>query len=248
MNKLYLLLFLMLFIPLVSAVDTEDIFKFEQELDYKQQCFNNGTFCSPTATCNATITSPNSSILIDNKLMTNNVAYHNITIPSNSLNVLGIYKVDIPCIDNGLTGSDTFYFKITPSGDEISTAQGIVYSVLFVLSVVVLMLTMYGSFSFPWRNQRNEEGEIIGVNELKYLKLFCIAFSYVLTILINWMAYTLAFGYLSFDFMANFFYTIYWILLSLLFPFLIIMVVIVIIKFIDDRKIWDAFSRGIVAK
>jgi len=251
MNKLILLFIgLMLFLPLASAVEVEvdDIFKFDQQVDYKKPCFNNGTFCSPTATCNATITSPNSSIVIDNKLMTNNVAYHNISLSSNDVNVLGIYTVDMTCVDSSLNGANTFYFKITPSGDEISTAQGLVYSVLFVLTVVVLMLTLYGSFRFPWKNNRNEDGEVIGVNELKYLKLFCVAFSYVLLILINWMAYTLAYGYLSFNFMANFFYTIYWILLSLAVPLLVILVVIVIVKFIDDKKIWDAFGRGIVAK
>ena len=53
------------------------VYQQDKEVDLKVPCFNNGTYCSGSATCNVTILYPNSSVLVDNQLMTNGGSYHN---------------------------------------------------------------------------------------------------------------------------------------------------------------------------
>ena len=96
-----------------DTVQVSDTFKINKFYDYSKPCFNNGSYCSSTTECNYTIFNPSQSLLVDNQLAQNQVSRYNITIfPSE----IGIYKVDMLCNDNGLTGTDTYYFEATPSG------------------------------------------------------------------------------------------------------------------------------------
>ena len=116
-------------------------------IDYKKPCFNNGLYCSSLAECNVTIFYPNNSILINNKLMTNKISYHNYTINlSDSCAIsCGIYKVDISCTDITLSASQTFYVEINPTGIK-STAErssAITRSIWIVFCFAVLLFVAF---------------------------------------------------------------------------------------------------------
>ncbi len=100
-----------------NTVDVSDTFKVNSLVDYSKPCFNNGTYCLAGTTCNFTITNPKGTIIIDNKESTNQVSRYNISFIAYEI---GIYKSDMTCNDNGLTGSETFYFEVTPSGNNES--------------------------------------------------------------------------------------------------------------------------------
>jgi hypothetical protein len=121
MNKIYLMILLsmVLALPLMAAMDTDYTFKQNTQVDLKRPCINNGTWCSTDAVCNITIISPTNALIKSNVLMTNSVSYHNITlIPNNNLEI-GLYKADMTCKEsNGYSGSDTFYYSISPSGSS----------------------------------------------------------------------------------------------------------------------------------
>ena len=108
---------MVILMPLViAATDTnkvDDVFKVNTLIDYKKPCFNNGTYCSAASTCNYTIYNPDNTLLLNNQLATNNGAYHNISIRPI---VIGVYQVDMTCVDGSLNGAETYYFDITGSG------------------------------------------------------------------------------------------------------------------------------------
>ena len=56
------LITLIIIMPLISAAtdtnNVDDVFKVNTLIDYKQPCFNNGTYCSGAASCNYTIYNP----------------------------------------------------------------------------------------------------------------------------------------------------------------------------------------------
>jgi hypothetical protein len=115
--KIIGIMFLIMILPMVMAAtdtnDVDDIFKLSDSVDYKKPCFNNGTYCSVSSTCNFTIFKPDNTILIDNQLGTNQGAYHNLTFTPEAV---GIYQVDMTCTDGGLNGAETLYFEVTGSG------------------------------------------------------------------------------------------------------------------------------------
>ena len=69
-NKIILIIALaFLVLPLVAAQEEPRFIASQSvELDLKSFCFTNGTFCTDTSLCNATILSPNTTIILNNHL------------------------------------------------------------------------------------------------------------------------------------------------------------------------------------
>lgn len=141
-KQIILLIFGMIFlfsILFINATDSDYIFKQGSQMDIKRPCFNNGTYCSSSAICNTTIIYPNSTILINNKQMQNQIAFHNYTLNS-SLVSNGEYETTITCIDGSQSGSETFFFEVNPTGirstDQRQTATSRALYVIFGLAII----------------------------------------------------------------------------------------------------------------
>jgi hypothetical protein len=125
-SLLFLFVLVLLFAPVVSAanVDAEFTVPFNQKYDLKRQCYNNGTYCSSSAVCNATVFYPNGNTLISNSEMTNQIAFHNYTFAQGDLNQLGLYKTGITCNDpsGDIIGNafNDFFFEVTGDGQQSS--------------------------------------------------------------------------------------------------------------------------------
>ena len=106
-------------LPSVYA-EVELTIRFNQEFDLKRPCFNNGTFCSAQAVCNATIIYPNGNLLTNNQQMTNQNSFHNVTFTNINISQLGIMPVVIVCDDSAgainASGTDTFEIEVTGGG------------------------------------------------------------------------------------------------------------------------------------
>lgn len=137
MGKGIILAILILFLVPTIVAEVELTFPFNSEFDLKRPCFNNGTFCSSSATCNITITHPDGSLLVDAEGMQNKGTYHNITVLAPSNNQLGIHPVSMVCDDNNLLGDDTFEIEITGDGFSFRTFPlqfvGIIFAVGFII-------------------------------------------------------------------------------------------------------------------
>lgn len=144
-KKLY---FLLVLIILVSSVSAIDYYKYNTVIDYKKPCFNNLTYCSGTATCNITVFDPENSVVINNQLMTNKVAYFNYSISNRT--ILGEYRADIVCFDAGFKGANSFFFEVTGNGkSNPGTGIIILFIVLFVvigISLIYLAIHSVGHF------------------------------------------------------------------------------------------------------
>lgn len=114
---LLILVFLLVFLvlPLTSAQD-ELIFKYNQEIDFKRTCLNNGTFCSSSALCNLTLMYPDGTLMVNNQVMSSNGSFWNITIAPILNNQLGIHKTIVQCTDGTTHGAETLDIIITGDG------------------------------------------------------------------------------------------------------------------------------------
>lgn len=137
---LFMLGFIFLFsILLINAVDSNYIFKQGSQIDIKRPCVNNGTYCSISSICNATVIYPNSTLLINNKQMQNQVSFHNYTLNS-SLVSNGEYETIIICTDGTSNTFETFFFEVNPTGirstDQRQTATSRALYVIFGLAII----------------------------------------------------------------------------------------------------------------
>jgi len=124
MKNKYLLITLSLIslIFLIEIASAQFVYQQGEIIDLKIPCFMNDTYCDANVYCNITILKPNTETLVDNKLMTRQSSYYNYTLTS--ANDTGIYQGTMVCKSATLNGKSSFDFKITPSGEDLTTAQG----------------------------------------------------------------------------------------------------------------------------
>lgn len=147
----FLLLFL--FFPLLSsATDTQlidDTFQLNEVINYAKPCITNDTYCSSTSICNYTVFYPDNTIYLENVQADNHTSYYNYSMVFTEL---GIYRIDLVCIDGATNVHDTFYAQITGSG--FNETFGF-YILLLVLSFGMIIwglkirdapITIFGSF------------------------------------------------------------------------------------------------------
>lgn len=143
MKKLFVFLFLSLFF--ISFASAEDfVFKQTTNVDLKVPCFNNGSYCSGSATCNLTIIRQDGSILIQNKQMQNQGSFHNYTLLKHQTTSIGDNAVSVICKDGSYTGYSTFSYLISPSGqDDNNIKQLIVLGMAIIFSIGMIFLGFY---------------------------------------------------------------------------------------------------------
>lgn len=171
MKILKVFMFLMLFVfcvSLASAQDIRFIAKQNTNFDIKEPCYNNGTYCSGSASCNLTVWMPNSQdVIINGAKMTNQVAFHNYTLNETHTQNVGEYEASITCTDGALSNFDSFAFKITPSGHIYEDGEATIYAI----ALGSMLLFVFFFILISWMTQTP------GV------KLFFLLVSFVLVIL-----------------------------------------------------------------
>lgn len=180
---LMIFVMLLLVLPMISAQEEPKFLtKVGVELDYKDNCFNNGTFCNPTSLCNLTVLYPNSTILLDNQPMTNQLSFHNFTFTGEEINAVGFYQSIVICKDGSVEGADTPIFQATITGNVLTPEESRIYLLLTVAIFVSFCFVFFFTFKVPYSNEVNNEGATIKVTRKKYVKLSLMLLSYGLTI------------------------------------------------------------------
>lgn len=250
------LLFLMIFIgilmvlPMIPAQEETSRFMARAgvPLDVKEQCFNNGTYCAPTAQCNITIFYPNQTTLINNQPMTNSTAVHNFTLSGLEVESLGLYQVAAICRDGAVEGADTFFFRITPTGSVLSTAQGIIYLLVLLLATGLFCLSLLGAILIPFKNIRNEEHRVVQFNDLRYIKIFLWWMAYAFLTSIAFLMWNLTLGFLNFNVASNFFEWIWKALAISFWPIFVVFMLTIVINFLLSKRLNDSLKRGLTPR
>lgn len=204
----------------------------------------NGTALSNTTITQLTVQYPNSSILIQNRSMQWNENYFNYTLTADLTTTLGTYDDKIYFRNSNATGFVQTCHIVTPTGTTPSTTEGILYFASLIVGLFIFTLCLIGAINIPWNHNRNEEGSIVRVNDLKYVKLFLWFASYLLLIAMTYLAYNITYGFLSFNTASNIFNAIYWFLISMLFPIMVIFMITTVVTFVESKKIKEALRRG----
>ena len=231
-------------LPLASG-ESSFIFKAGEDIELNIECLNTTNhFCNPNTACNLTIFYPNSTVMINNDRMNHNQAFFNYTITSARNVVIGTYSANVNCIGT-TTGFSTFNYDITRTGRILTTAEGLLYLAVFVISIFIFLLCFWGALVIPFANPRNTEGFIISFNDLKFVKILLWAFSYLILIWVFFMAREISGSFLNLDVATTFFYLVYNFLVAALFPIFVATLLIFIILFVNSKKLKKKLIRGI---
>lgn len=239
MKKLMLLMmFSILFIGVVSA-ESIGTFKIGKEVTLPQLC----------ATCTynniTNILYPNGSIILSNQTMTKDGSYYNYTLSSTYTGTAGTYVV------NGigdLDGTNTIWsytFQITDTGSVFDTPKSIVYGMLMFILVIMIIGGFIATKKLPDSNEQDNEGRILSVNKLKYLRYPAYFVLYVLILSLVFLASNVAYAYLGEQLFYLLLFNLFRIGAGLLPLILLLWVVKFFVVFFEDKKTQQMIGRGL---
>ena len=135
-------------------------------------------------------------------------------------------------------------FNINQNGSVLTHGKATMYISFILLAIVVLFASIFGAINIPWKNQRNDEGEIISINYLKYLKLFLIVMSYVFLMFLFGLSQSIFNNYMPETGVGSFFRVMYTLMLSGLYPGIVMGFIFSFLVFIEDKKLNRMLERG----
>jgi len=142
---LILLIFLMT-INIAIASEPVAYYHVDNTFNLNIPCYNAGAYCSGSAICNITIIDPQVDTFIDNKQMTNDGAYHNITI---NPTIIGDYQVYVMCTDGSNSNYNSFIFQVNNVGREIQNLQPMLFFYILLIVIIILFLSLAIKYDSP---------------------------------------------------------------------------------------------------
>jgi hypothetical protein len=227
---------ILLALPLIQA---ESIGVFKQN-----SCvliFNTCTDC--TYMNISSVINPDSLKVIEEVTMTKTGTFYNYSFCNTS--ILGPYNVNGHGDESGTDTVWAYDFTITPLGTDLSTGESIIYLIFSIASSGVFLLCLYYAVKIPWKHQRDEQGFIIGINDLRYLKLFLICISYIILMFIAGMLRGITAYYIPEIGVYGFFEVMYMIMLALIYPIIVCALLFMGIIYITNKKMEKKLIRGI---
>jgi len=163
----------------------------------------------------------------------------------NNFTDMGIHSFIIQCNTTSQTGFANGVFEITYNGKALSQSQSTIYLGLLGILIFTLFATFFGMSYLPGSNEKDEEGRILSISYLKYLRLPMWLFAYFLFIAIIYISSNIAFAFLSEQLFAKLLFAIFVILMSLSPIIIIVLVISFFVKFYHDKEFQGLFKRGI---
>jgi len=237
-NKLILALMLGMFL-ISFAGASPGTYKQGQKINLLQTCAD----C--TYVNISSITSPNGSILISNAVMSQDGSVFNYTLNSSFTDTIGTYRVNGIGDPEGTDEIWTYGFDVTYYGYAMSQSQSILYIALFGIIIFAFVITLFGINKLPKYNQTDEEGRILSITYLKYLRPALWFFEWMLFIAILFLSSNLAFAYLNEQMFAQILFVLFKICFALSPVIVIVWMIWIYVKMFHDRQFQKLLNRGI---
>ncbi len=236
------LILTILVLPLLVA----QTYEANTTINFKVPFEVNGSIASSSATCNISITDPNSNFIKQNHSMTNlNAGDFNITLFSNQTGFLGEYDWTAFCCDGVFCAGGVGIFTVTRTGNQISTGEAIVYLIFLFAIMFAFGLSLFGAIKIPYNNPRGEQGDIISINDLKYVKVFLIVLSYLLLMFIFGVTRAITANYLFLNGAHKVFNFLFMLMFYFTWPIIVCSIIFTFILFINGKKMKHILSRGV---
>jgi len=138
-----ILAFLVVFYSISLVLALQGTYKLNDPVYLTQSCFQSGAICD---TCNiSSITSPTSTLILSNKIMTKGSSEFNYTFHNSSY--LGIYYVNGYCTYGLDVQNWRYSFEVTPTGEKLGTYDAILYIGILLLLLILLIGSLYKLFT-----------------------------------------------------------------------------------------------------
>lgn len=164
-------------------------------------------------------------------------------------NQYGQYLVYGVCDETGAPTLWQYNFQVTATGQNLDTSKAITYIIIWIVTFLIFIGLLLIGIYLPSRNESSEmTGYIIAVSNLKYVKVFSLAFAYLVALFIAYFSYSVSYAYLDMAFLTNTLQILFY-GLAIFTPIgFVLLAYFTIANLVRDSKISDMLSRGLTVR
>jgi len=257
---LFCFLFLFSFVSAVPPITTEfignkglniqaniyDYYEINTESEVHIYVFNlsNGAILNnETVTCEVELTNSVGTVLLegtpaghdDHFLMMRNASV--VTEP-------GIYSVSIVCSTDEIAGIKTHFFQATITGNDLTTAQGIIYLISFSFLIFIFGLLIWTLEQIP-RDIKDDGGFIVNVSKLEHLRPIVKGLAWIVLTGIVFIIANITIAYLSTGLMGSFLFLTFQIMMLSNFVIIPLMIIRMIQRITLSKEMSGMIERGV---
>ena len=232
---IFIFVLALILVPMVSATDLGN-FQKDENLTIVQMC-DTCTY----VTLNSVILPNGSTLLFNtNMIKSGQTFYYNFQNTSN----LGTYIYNVCGDKDSSRNCEILTFEITSSGKEFDIKHSLLYIIILLISSGFFGLSFYGFIKLPFENNRNQNGDIFSINNLKYVKIILFFISYSLLAWIANLLIGLTNNFINTKIEFKFFEVVFKLLIVTMYPLLIAGVIFIVVLLAKDSKLNKLFKAG----
>jgi len=269
MGKKIILLFLfgILLFPLVNAapkvpviaeagVDINfpmiDVFEQGENFSFHFHTTNasNGAFLDDSVlTCSFHVYNDTGNHIVEKNydvgMESNNIDWDILVVGENFTNV-GEYGYLFDCNSTiqGIGGSVESGFEVTNTGVALTEERAIIFIGLLGLLAFLFVVNMGGFAMLPSSDTRDDEGAIIDINNLKYIRPVLLVVGWALLMAMFFIGSNIGFAYLGSTLVANILFDIYKIMMLLTLPLVVVWFLWIFVSIFKDKEMKNLIERG----
>jgi len=168
-----------------------------------------------------------------------------LMIKSNNFSIFVEFAFYEECVSSDSICSVSGSYIVNPTGIELTIERAIIHMGLLAILVLLLMVTV-GTIPFlPTSNDKTEEGELMAINNLKYVRSFLWVLSYFWIMIICYVSSNLAFAYLGTLLFAKLLFAVFYLMAILMLPFVVIWFMYIIAEIFKDKELKRLMEHGV---
>ena len=157
---------------------------------------------------------------------------------------LGIHSFYIWCNNSAFGGEAKGTFEVNRNGIEPTQARATLNAAMMFLLVLLFILCVWLMLRMD-NYKRDVEGEILGINQLKYIRFPLFTIAYGILMGIFYIASNIGFGYLGDELFAQIFFTLFAVMMKLYIVILLVVTAWFFFQIVQDKKIKGMIERGV---
>ncbi len=200
---------------------------------------------SSDTTCFFDLFNQHGEHIIDHRQLVFQTDHWDINVTAGNFTELGEYSYLAVCNSSAIGGFTSAPLMITQTGTELTEAKAIVFTALLFILVFLFAVNIGGITLLPSRNTRGEDGELISISSLKYLRSVLFGTAYLIVLAIMFISSNFALAYLETGLFGSVLFVIFQIMMIALLPMFVIWFVFILASIFRDIKIKGMLERGV---
>ena len=169
---------------------------------------------------------------------------HEIYLDAGNFTSLGIHSFYMWCNSSAFGGEAKGTFEVNRNGVEPTQARATLNAAMMFLLVLLFIFSVWLMLRMD-NFKRDTEKEILGINQLKYIKFPLFTLAYGIMMGIFYIASNIGFGYLGDELFAQIFFTLFTIMMKLYIVIILVVTAWFFFQIVQDKKISGMIERGV---